>query len=561
MKKFLMAFILIVACTVTLVSCKKGDTNSLGQGDELYVIPMLEGSNNNIGIKRSDETKVGQYIKEKFNIVFEFSIYAGDLREKQSLMLAAGDYNEIQQLQRDDMVLNYANASALVDLQPYLEKMPNFKSRFAELIPYWRLICGGPLYKWETLVPLKGETDMEVLDVWVRSDLLEKAGWPLLRSASDYINFLERMVPGAVDVNGKPIVGMTMPLAESWGIAGIASIFYEKGQNYLPLSNEGFIFDHTNNRFVDYFQHQDVKDSYLFWSQLTRRGLFDLECYTDTIDITQEKASSGSTAAFNYVGWTAGGVNATLRAVGHPEMQYIELPIQSDAQVSRNEKRLVRVETTRSFDSYALTKNCKNPERVIQLLDWASSDEGQIILASGLEGQHWIRDSSGKRVWTDLFVQAKMDPDINKKEGIGFGRNMGLPTFHLSAADGQPVDLTNQMIWVDGQGLSDREREVFSKMGWASSKDWWLKNTTFGETGLAGTVYIDPASDLGAIHTMMTEIRVRHAANLMQAKSDEEFERLYRAAMTEYDRINHQSVIDAFNRQYQSRADELKKYQ
>jgi hypothetical protein len=219
------------------------------------------------------------------------------------------------------------------------------------------------------------------------------------------------------------------------------------------------------------------------------------------------------------------------------------------------------METTRSFSSAALTKNCKNPEKILALMDWACTDEGQIMLRSGLEGDHWIRDASGKRVWTDLYVQALKDPDLTRTEFIDASDYTGLPVFNLLAADGQPHGLTTQIEWIDGQGLTERQKEAYTRLGWDSSLAWYSKNIKLGYTGLAGTVYIDPASDLGAIHTMMTESRVKNSAPLILAKSDAEFEQIYRNAMAEYDRINHQSVIDEFNRQYREQASELKKYQ
>ncbi|MDR1566394.1 MAG: hypothetical protein LBS48_03805 [Treponema sp.] len=541
-------------CTVLLFA---GGGSQSKQGDSgLYVIQTL--GEPIAGLKRSDDTKVGQYIRDKFGIVFEYSPFSGDVREKQSLMLAAGDYGEVQPLQRDDMVLNYINAGALIDLLPYLDSIPNFKSRYKDLIPYWRLICGGPLYKYENWVPRNLNTDIEVNDILVRSDLLEKAGWPQLLSTSDWIAFLEKVVPGAVDVNGRQIAGLTMSMAEPWGLAGVVCALYEKGGNYLPLSNEGFIFDFTNDRFVDYFQNENVKESFKFLSDLNRRGLLDPECFSDFYAQTTQKIYTGSVAAVNYSIYS-GGANE-LRNAGHPEMEYVKLPIQSDSQVRNGEKRLVRMETTRSFNSFGLTKNCKNPEKLLALIDWACTDEGQIMLTSGIEGVHWTRNSSGKRVWTDFLVQMSRDSKLNLTEGLDIWTDSGLPRFNLPAADGQPHNLKSQIEWVDGQGQTDRAREVYTKLGWDSSMSWYSKNTKLGHTGVAGTVYVDPTSDLGAVHTKMTETRIKHSASLIMAKTDAEFESAYRNAMAEYDRLDHKAVIDEFNRQYREKIAGLNKY-
>jgi hypothetical protein len=563
MKGKMTVFLVLCFCITLFSACGKSGTKVQAGGDDLYVIQLLLGSNagDTAQLKRSDDTKVGRYIRDNFGIVFEYNLYSGDLREKESLMLAAGDYGEIQEMERDDMVLNYINSGALIDLTPYLDSMPNFSSRFKNLIPYWRLIGGGPLYKWENFVPRELDTDVEVNDFMVRSDLLEKAGWPQLRSTSDWIAFLEQVIPGSVDINGNPIVGLSTCMAESWGLAGVVPILYEKGEHYLSLSNEGFIYDLTNDKFVDMFQDPQTKETFHFFSLLSRKGLLDPECFTDTMDLTIEKASSGSIAVIDFLAWVVTGINTNLEAAGHPEMSYVRLPVQLDSQVAKNEKRLIRLETTRSFNSWGITKNCKNPEKLLKLIDWACSDEGQIMIYSGLEGDHWTRDANGRRVWTDLFVQARTDAKVNAKEGIGGILTGGLPNFHVLAKDGQPHDLATQIEWIDGQGLNARQKEVFAKLGWDSSLTWYNKNGKLGYTGLAGTVYVDPASNLGAIHTKMTETRLKYSAPLMLAKTDEEFESIWRTAMAEYDRMDHQSVIDEFNNQYQGRLAELRKYQ
>lgn len=522
--------------------------------EELYVIPLLLGSNDVVGMggmTRSDESMVGEYIRDNFGIVFEFSSYAGDLREKQSLMLAAEDYNEMASMQRDDIVQQYISAGALIELDPYLADAPNFSSRFEEIIPYWQILGEGTLYKWESNVPRELDTDIEVNDVMVRSDLLEKYDWNMPLSATEWVEFFEEVVPGAVDVNGNPIVGLTLPMAESWGLAGVVPVLYEKSEHYLPLSNEGFTYNHTTDRFEDYFMNPYVKESYKFFSDLNRRGLLDPECFTDTADVTQQKASTGSVAAMFYTVWLMNAANNALTDSGNEEMCYIRVPIQSDVSVANGEKRLVRMETTRSFNSWGLTKNCRDPEKIMKLLDWASTDEGQIMLRSGIEGVHWERDESGNRVWTDEFVKCKREATYNRTQGVGtFGAGIGIPQFNLLAEDGQPHDLASTIEWIDGENLLPRQKEAYEKLGWDSSLTWYSENIALGHTGLAGSIYIDPTSDLGKLHIKMTETRVKHTAPMIMATTDEEFEAAYAAAMAEYDKLDHESVIDEFNRLY-----------
>ena len=529
-------------------------TTTAAPQKELYTIQVLVGPTK---ITNTANTEVGKVIKEKFNIEFELISYAGDMREKQNLMLAAKDYGEIQYMQREDIVINYIKAGALVSLDTYLEKMPNFVSRYKDMIPYWRLPGEGTLYKWETAIPRRLESDIEVNDMLIRSDVVEKAGWKMPLSADEWVAFLKEAVKGATDVDGNPAVGMTLPMAEPWGLAGLVPILYEKSDTYSPVSNEGYTFNLKTQQFEDYFKNPYVKESLQFFNKLYREGVLDEECFTDTLSQSQEKLNKGKALVGYYIVWAAGQANAELIKSGFPDMQYINLPIQSNVSVANGEKRQIRTETTRPFDSWGITSNCKDPERLLELIDWATTDEGQILLRSGVEGVHWVNDG-GKRVATDELLKAVQDPEYNITQGLGM--SFGLPSFNLLAADGQPHALAADQEYIDKQVLTERQQQAYASLGWTSSKSWYLDNGYFAETGLASSVYIDPASEFGRTHQRMTELRTRYTAPLIMAADDAEFESVYAEAMAEYERLDPDAVIAEFNRLFQEQALKLEEY-
>ena len=137
----------VLACALTVVlaaslsACSKGEADpggDSGTDDGVYTVQVLVPAGAAYPTK-SSETEVGKYILDTFGVDFEYIQYAGDMREKQSLMLASNDYGEMQQMQRQDIVKSYINAGKLIELDPYLEDMPEFTARFVKNIPYWRL--------------------------------------------------------------------------------------------------------------------------------------------------------------------------------------------------------------------------------------------------------------------------------------------------------------------------------------------------------------------------------------------------------------------------------------
>ena len=168
--------------------------------------------------------------------------------------------------------------------------------------------------------------------------------------------------------------------------------------------------------------------------------------------------------------------------------------------------------------------------------------------------------SGGKRVPTDVLKRAVKDPVFNETQGIG-GWNNGLASFNLLAADGQPHGITNTQEFIDTEGLTARQTEAFDKLGWTSSKSWYLENGFFAPSGMSTAVYIDPTSDLGKKGVKMTELRLRYSTKLIMAESDAEFETVWAETMEAYEKLNPSEYIDEMNRLLVVQADKLAEYQ
>lgn len=554
MRKLLLVALMSVLATAMVMAGGSQESKAAGPNApytiQVLVAPTL--------MKEYMDTAVGKVIYDKFKINFEPISYSGDIREKESLMLAARDFNEVQYMQREDMVINYINAGALIQLDKYLPAMKNWTARFKDLIPYWRLAGNGKLFKWETAIPRRLESDIEVNDMVVRTDAVEAQGWKMPLSQDQWVAFLKQAVRTAKDVDGNPAVGMTAPFAEPWGLQGIGPIMYEKGDTYQAASNEGYTYNLKTKLFEDYFKAPPVKASLKFFNDLHQQGLLDEECFTDTLDKTREKLNKGKAVSAFYIVWEMAGANTNLAKSGNENMQYINLPIQSNEQVAAGEKREIRVEASRPFDSWGLTTKAKYPERILALYDYLATDEGQILIRNGVQGVHWNL-VNGKRVATDTLVKAMTDPQFNATQGIG--GSFGMPYFNLLAADGQPHDVTTEQTYIDSKILTPRAQAAFKALGWTSSKSWYLTHGFFAPSGLSTAVYIDPASDLGKTHTKMVELRVKYSSRLILANSDAEFESIWQEAMAAYEKLKPEDVINEYNRLIGQTASKLAEYQ
>ncbi len=512
--------------------------------DDLYVIDILVAGTS---VDSSLDTVIGRYIAEEFGIAFNYIGYSGDIQEKQALMLAGGDYNEIQYMQYQTIVQQYMDAGVLINLDDYKDILPDFYKRFENEIPYWRIGSpDGGLYKWEGNAPRTYSTKADHLDMVVRSDVLEYYGYPELVSASDWIAFLEQAVKDfPTTPDGQPTVGLTAPLAASWGMQGIVPIGYEKGETYVACGNDYYTYNCITEQFEDYMLNPEAKESFQFFNQLYNKGILDEECFTDTSDVTQQKMDSGRAIAVWYVDWGMNAANKALTEAGHPEMSYVEMPFQLDSQIGQ--KYSLPATYVYPFMSYGLTDKCTEPEKVLKFINWCCTEEGQLILQSGFEGVHYTVED-GVRVPTDLRKECSLNSELALSEGISDGtastHYKGLPVVFTAAPDGQPYNLSLESAYKDEFNLNDRQKEVFAAMGWESSNDWWDENASVANAGFSQACALDTTSDLGKIGAKMVELRVKYSANLLMA---DDFDAVWNELMAEYDKLDHEAVIDAMN--------------
>ncbi len=561
---FMLIFVLLASLISACSSSNEGNNTETKNSEtptgtanskELYTIKYLYPGSA-YKFKKSDETEIGKIIKDKFNIVFEFIPYGGNWGEKVNLMLAAKDYPEVLWIQYNDDFQKYLKAGAVVPLDEYLAASPNFTKRYEKQIPLWRLLAPDKkLYKWE-VDQSDYMTNLKTNDIATRIDLLEQQGWPNLISTDDWIKFLKQALKDNPTTNGQKSIGMTAPFGEPWGMAGISGMLYEKGGRYTGIAgNQGVMFNHDKNEFGDYFLNEYVFESYKFFNTLYREGILDKESFTDRIPQVTEKFDSGRALSAWY--YRPGlSTNNKLVAAGHPEQQYITMPVRSMTQMKRNEPQLIMELDTVPYRNTVITKNAKDPKRIMELIDWATSEEGQTLLQAGIEGKHYtIKD--GKRVPTELFFKEKQNPDylVEFNGVLSFlGNDM-----RVSNKDSKPYSFLVDWDYRDQIELTPETRKAVEKLGWKTSVDPWKKNSKGASSGLINSISIDPNTPLGQTHTKMTEFRVKNTPRLITAKDDAEFEKIWNELVPEYQKLNPQSVINEYNKKYKEEASKLTK--
>jgi len=548
LKRLISLFLVVLMLICFAFSAVAEDT----QERPYYQPKILVNMSIDPDIVLSNETAIGKVIEEKFNVVFEYIPMPGVLNDTVNMLLTTGDYPELIGMTGVDNISKYIDAGAAISLEPYLESMPNFCEAYKEQIPLWRNYASkGEVCHWETGVG--GDTSALVAsipgDIVVRSDALEACGWPELNSASDWTAFLKEAMEKLPETNGQPTIGLTTSFAEAWGLQGVAAIGYEKGEyTSAAAGNNAIIWNHAENKFVDYFLNEESIESVKWFNQLYREGLLDTECFTDLYQQTVDKTKSGRPLAVWYSVWAWGEANTIFEEAGHPEMVYVAAPFQLDSQYEEGQRRFMGRSITNFSDIYCITKNCEQPERIIEILEWACTEEGQCLLQGGVEGVTY-NTVDGKREITDEYFENWNNYTWKMPVGLAYEFRF-LPSLSGLASDGVSYNLDSRELQLRRQ--SERSRQAITEMGWDKWYDMENHLPVEIDPNATGAT-IDTTSEASRIETQLIDFRVKAYARLiMEPTSDEEFDALFEELKADYMKLQPEKVLEAYTAAYEA---------
>lgn len=551
MKSFLkstVSFVLVLALIFSFAACSSesgnsesesstndssasGGESSTEEGDSELEPLRYTMLNANISINSTD-TKVGQYIKDKFNIEFQFEKYTGDTQEQASLWLAAGNYPEIVELTggNHDLVKKYISAGALLPLDPYLDEYgQNIQALYEESMPIIRSFAeDGQMYFWDPGGPEKKEATGIPFEMTVRSDLLKKLGYPELETTDDWLQFIRDAVALEPETNGQKTIGFTMPLGANYAVPLIPTLPRTGRYQYLGR-DKMLMVDCTDGSLYYFYELDYTKEAFKFFNTLYREGLFDREAFSDLDQQTKDKMAIGTPVCIWYVNWFNTEANTKLAQNGQEDMQYTVMPIQITSSYENGDDRYYRYTAFRGFDVAAMTTKMEEPERFVQLLDWAMSPEGQVMLGWGIEGDHYTVDDEGIRTPTQTVLDGYQNVDqYMYKEGINLFSFLGLSSD--VDENGQNYTMTQDASFIMSS-FTDTQKEVLDAYGWDNYLD------PFGEMiGIDQTSYMtafgmmDTTSDLAKKEQDLVQISNSAVAALVTAESDEAFEAAWNQA-------------------------------
>lgn len=396
------------ACSAgALTGCKADSTAPTAEAPMQLVFFNMDG------ISDSWIDPVAQKITEKTGIALKTLYPSRGSNEAIDLMLTDGEYPDLIFAKGDANKLVEANA--LVDLEPLIEEYgPNIKTlygadykrlRYSAEKPHIYQLCSNTVNK--EIYTTSGSAQLQ----WA---VLKEQDYQIPYTLAEYEAQIKAYLAAHPETDGKPTIGISLCCTDwRWYItlsnpsASIAEAAPDNGQWLIDGENVTYLHAGPNQ-----------KEYYTWLNRMYWEGVLDPEFATQTFDDYKQKIVSGRVLGLLDADWNFAEAQKELLRTGKTEHSYAGLPV-----------TLHKDAVCPSLYNWGLspgwgvgiTTACQDPERAVKFLDWLCSEEGQVLIHWGIEGENYTVDASGRRVRCQKDIDdSQQDADYQSETGVGF---------------------------------------------------------------------------------------------------------------------------------------------
>lgn len=504
MKRVIAAVLSLTMVGALLAGCssKKESAGAEGEGEKVTTFTI-----NSTVPNSTFDTPIGKIITAKTGVKFDFMTVVGGTDEadqKYDIWLASGDYPDIVSFQ-PKVTAKYRDAEVIIPLEDLIDQYgPNIKKKFGK---YYDLLRDEDGHIYSLYAPNLAEIipDTQASFV-VQYAVLEEAGYPEIKTLDQLYEILKDYVAKYPQIDGQDVIPFSSP---------------DPSRTYLnaPIAAAGqpdhgeFVIDKDQN--VQFAATQQfTKDYYKFLNKLNREGMLDKELFSLTWESFSAKAAQGRILAGFVPKWILTGPENSLLAAGKMDQMYAKFPLHMYPGIEDTQNTIT---PTNSTNNWSITKNVKNPEKIIQLVDYMFSDEGQKLGNWGIEGvHHEIKD--GKRVLKQEFEEERRtNPEVDVREGFGgytwftFGHGSKLE-------DGDWATHINPDTVASS--YDPKTKEVLAKYG----KQVWADFLPAPTYVPAYTWQLAPPEEYKGLWKKLEKVLYRGAPRVILAENDTQFE-------------------------------------
>ena len=442
-----------------------GDGSAAATGDERTpaTFSLLQMAAATSTVDPWIDTPVGQYLQEKTNVELEIEFLVGsDVRQKASLLIAAGEYPDL--LTTSDASGDLKAAGAFVPLNDYIANSTNIKNCYTESQIKLMTQEDGNIYWFgnhaseNAVYPTAG--------YYLNMDLLAQAGYPQVTTFEQWQQLIIDYVEANPTYKGQSTIGITEP-TEAWR----ASAVQYGGSRFLAgYPNDGLTVIDQETLEAKVVMTQDFQKEFCrMLNKMWNLGIADPEMFMQTDEQLQSKIGSGRVAGM-YDQRSMISVGLDALEANDPSRMLVAFPVTFEGVETE------RYRGARTFQpgfGIGISVTCEDPDRAFQFLDDLASEECQTVLRWGVEGTDWSYGEDGSLTKTaDQWAQYN-DVYYKQEQGIEqmgwFYFWPGLEAFPESGTIASPSNTPEYAQ----QAYEDYELEFLSHYDAQTFCDWF----------------------------------------------------------------------------------------
>ncbi len=357
-----------------------------------------------------EDNKIYKKIEEEFGIKFEFEFLAGDLNETVNLKCA--DEESLPDFFDGGNSAEVAeDAEVLIDLLPYIseEGTPNLYKHIYTNNRIKKLVNEeGKLF----IIPNYGITyNTDIRNYcngpafFIQKQVIAWNNYKVPTTLNEYFDLIEAFIKeNPTNKDGIPYKGFDILTQEWRRFCMINPVQHlmgrpNDGEVLIDINDPGY---HTET-FID---KPYAKPYYKKLNEEFHKGLISADTFTMTWEQYIAELATGTVLGMFDQTWDFGDATNSLVDSKMYENTYLAIPLIYTAEDLEGielpsadwkiEEHYLNGSVMNKDRGVGITVNCKYPERLVKFMDAMLSDEWQIILNWGFEGEDYTVDENGR---------------------------------------------------------------------------------------------------------------------------------------------------------------------
>lgn len=484
-------------------------------------------------------------ILDKFNIKLTILPDNFDSEEEWSnadIVIFGAAGKKYRQAVEEGKLLDWEKNNLLTEYGPYIQKhMEKALEHNRSLTPEIGKIFGFG----HNVATSAGDIE-EFFYTWdIRWDLYKQLGYPEVKNLEDLTALLEKLKEiYPVDDEGNETYALSM--WPDWDngmvmyVKAMASAYY--GYDELGLG----LYDSENGRFYGALEEEGPYLEMLsFFNTLYRKGLLDPASGSQTFEDVVAKLQTGNYffSVFNYAGNQ--GYNTEEHLV---ENKYM-------ASLLPEEARPITygLNVCGGNRVWTISAATEHPELCMEFINWLCTPEGKMLSDYGPRGIIWDYDAEGNTYFTEFGKYCYYEEGWTEMPGeyAGFTYWDGFPQM-------------NNTTWSKNAVNPDSNGETYNSYYWKSNipeascemeQDWrdytgtltsfeYIKAKNYTVVPATAYVEAEKSKELEAIWKKVSECIVRGSWNAIYADSDEAFDAILSAVLSQAKAYGYEECVD-----------------